>query len=144
MAFEEIALRYGDHTLDLDGDPFTEPLVQTGQMGFRTVDARHPRYINNRESGRMLNGRGYSHLLSKYKRHQITIGADEAEYYTVIPFLEAFWNAPRKYISRWNGNSWDSYIEVMADGQEFPLTEMNDDYYLPEITFNLIEVNNGL
>lgn len=139
LYYKEISLRYGDNTLDIHGDAYNGSA--SDQMEFRTVDARRPKIITFRDTGRMNNGRAYSHILGTSKRHSIVISADEADYATAVPFLENWWNAERKYIARNNGTAWQTYIEVFVEGEEFPLAELEDLYELPEVKLDMFEVS---
>lgn len=98
------------------------------------------------ETGRLLNGRAYSHIYYSYKTVNVVISADEfGEGEGVKEFFKSFWTAQHKYIAFHNGstdtygdilpNAYDDYIEVVAGDGTLPLEYIDNLIDLPEITF---------
>jgi hypothetical protein len=132
----EITFRYSSTQVT----PLTYNAQATQQLSFATVKCPDAILNTKEESGRMLNGRGYSNLLYSYRDiGDIIISADEVDS-SVLAFFEAFWTAAFKYISIY-GSGWGDYIEVLTEGGAFPLAYIDDIKDLKEITLKLHYTN---
>lgn len=93
--------------------------------------------ITDRQNGRMLNGNGYSHLRAVWREWDIVISANETINSTKNTFLRNFWKTPEsKYFKV---NSGDDFIEVIINGGEPPIEDIEGNKYLPEYKLRLIE-----
>jgi hypothetical protein len=133
---KEIALRYNDTKLsDLI---FVENA--SNQITFETVKCTDPIVNSTEESGILLNGRKFNHLLYKHRDMELVISSDEIDN-DVFDFLQSFWVARFKYISLFKGSTWGSYVQIMTESGKFPLTYIEDIKDLPEVSFNLSYAN---
>lgn len=92
-----------------------------------------------RESGRLLNGRGYSHKLYSYKTLTVTLSSDEL-YTASIEFLKNYVKAPFKYISfisLSNGSVvYSNFVEVILNDADFGMEYTDGLKDFPELTLN--------
>ncbi len=133
---KEIALRYSDTKLtDLT---FVENA--SNQTTFETVKCTDPVVSTTAETGVLLNGRKFSHLLYTHRDLEIIISSDEIDS-SVFEFLQSFWVARFKYISLFKASTWGSYVQIMTETGKFPLTYIEDIKDLPEVSFNLSYAN---
>ena len=121
---------------DLHGTAFNP--VQANQYKFECVELRRPVVSNERDSGRTLGGRGYSHLLHTTKIHSPVISTNEITS-AIATFLESFWDANFKFISLYTSGVWGNYIEVLTDSGDFPISFVDDLEDLPEVALTLTE-----
>lgn len=133
---KEIALRYNDTKLtDLI---FVESA--SNQITFETVKCTDPIVNSTEESGILLNGRKYNHLLYKHRDIEVVISSDEIDN-DVFDFLQFFWVARFKYISFYKDSTWGNYVQIMTESGKFPLAYIEDIKDLPEVSFNLSYAN---
>jgi len=131
----EIALLYSDTILtSLTFDDEAED-----QELFTPLKWTDPVINTAEDSGTLLNGRKWNHVLWKHYELDIVISADEIDA-TMLAFLQAFWTAPFKYLSIY-GSSWGDYIQVMTAGGKFPVGYVEDLKDLPEVSFTLSYTN---
>jgi hypothetical protein len=121
---------------DLHGTAFND--LQANQMYFETVDFKEPIIGAERDSGRTLSGRMFSHLIDSRRTWAAIISADELGA-NEKAFLIDFYKANFKFISIKTGANWGNYIEVVTDGGELPVTYLNELEMLPEITMKMTE-----
>lgn len=129
---KEIALRYSD--TKLESLAFDE--IADNQELFETVKCSDITINTTEESGILLNGRKYNHLLYKHNEIEIIISADEIDR-DVLAFLQEFWSARFKYISLYKDSIWGSYVQVMTESGKFPLNYIDEIRELREVSFNL-------
>lgn len=103
------------------------------QETFVPVWVSNPLPTTEGVKGRLLNGRGYSHIFYSFNKIDIVVSADEIDT-SVLEFLKQFWAAPFKYISIGNKNGTNSnYIEVFTEHGDMPIEYIDDLIDLPEI-----------
>ncbi len=115
-------------------------LANVNQKIYNPTFLSRPNLTVKRDSGRSLNGQGYSHILHKYRTLSVTLSADvlnEAE----ITFIETFLSKPYKYIAIQENNVWSGYIEVLVTEESTPITYIDELIELPEITLNFEYIN---
>lgn len=102
-----------------------------------------PRPTKSEVRGKTLSGYQYAHTLHRHLIFEMTISSTEIS--TVqeltndkLTHLLNFWNAPYRYVSYPDGAD---YIEVLTDGEEFPIAYIEGIIYLPEVTLRLTTVN---
>jgi hypothetical protein len=149
---ENIALRFSDTELtDLS---FDLGVSSTNQKLFRAVDYKSNEN-SERQAGRLLTGRAYSHLKYSFNTYNIVISADEFIDSVLLgtykyEFLKAFWKAPFIYIAFMpaDGNYWKdtdvpNYIRLTQPTGPFPISFLDDLEELKEVVFQLeaAEVN---
>ena len=92
-----------------------------------------------RETGRLLNGRGYSHTLYSYKTLTVTLSSDDL-FAAAIEFLKNYVKAPFKYISFISMNNglivYSDFVEVILNDADFGMEYIDGLKDFPEITFN--------
>jgi len=133
---KEIALRFNDTKLtDLI---FVENA--SNQITFETVKCTDPVVSTTEESGVLLNGRKFNHLLYMHRDIEVVISSDEIDN-DVFEFLQSFWVARFKYISFYKDSTWGNYVQIMTESGKFPLTYIEDIKDLPEVSFNLSYAN---
>lgn len=133
---KEIALRYSDEkltSLAFDENALNQEL-------FETVKCTDLLVNTTEESGILLNGRKFNHILYCHKDIEVIISADEIDSDT-LAFLQSFWTARFKYISIYKNSIWSSYVQVMTESGKFPLSYIDDIRDLPEVSFNLSYAN---
>ncbi len=128
-----IALRISD--TELEGVAYDD--LATNQYAFECVEFPRPIVSNERDAGKTLSGRVYSHLLNTSTIYSPVVSADELDD-TKVTFLEEFWNANKKYIALYDGTAWGNYIEVVTEAGDFPLSYVDDLEDLPEVSLKLI------
>jgi hypothetical protein len=133
----EIALRYSNDILT--SLIFNENA--SNQKLFETVKCTDLIYNKTEESGILLNGRKYNHLLYYHKDIEITISANEINNEEVLEFLQNFWIARFKYIAIQKNSNWGNYVQVITESGKFPLTYIDEIRDLPEVTLNLSYTN---
>lgn len=91
------------------------------------------------ETGRLKNGRGYSHTLWESSEYNIHIGANELQIIDNYNFVNDFFAAPFKYaIFYTSGNLQDYvYIEVYTDEKKLPVEFQDNIVLLPKINLRL-------
>lgn len=133
---KRVALHYSSTALT----SLTWNNTATEQLKFYTLSFVPP-YVNTVvDTGRTLNGKGYSNTLYKYKEYELIISADELSDTNNQAFINSFYSANYKYISIYNGTTWSSYIEVMTDGGKIPLEYLDGLEYFPELKIKLTAV----
>lgn len=133
---KEIALKYSDTKLtDLT---FIENA--SNQNTFETVKCTEPIVSTTEETGVLLNGRKFNHLLYTHKDFEVIISSDEIDS-DVFEFLQSFWVARFKYITLFKGSTWGNYVQIMTESGKFPLTYIEEIKDLPEVSFNLSYAN---
>lgn len=125
----KIALRYSDVVLSsLEYNTNAD-----NQTVFNPVWVSNPIPTTNGVKGRLLNGRGYSHIFYSFNRIEIVISADEIDN-VAFEFLKQFWTSPLKYISIENSNGTNTnYIEVFTEHGDMPIEYIDELIDLPEI-----------
>lgn len=129
----EVAIRYSDVKLtNLTFDEFAQ-----NQMKFKTVKCTDLIVNTTEETGTLLNGRKYNHLLYKHNEIEIIISADEIDRTILRTFLQVFWAAKFKYLSLYDivAAEWSNYIQVATEGGRFPLSYIDDVRELREVQF---------
>jgi hypothetical protein len=88
-------------------------------------------------AGRSLRKIEYAHLLSKRKKYKITISADELMNDDKMSFITEFYLAQ---VWKFSVDNWTTETEavIMEQGQ-MPLSFINNNKYLPELTIFLVE-----
>jgi len=127
-----IALRISD--TELEGVAYDD--LATNQYRFDCVEFPRPIVSNERDVGKTLSGRAYSHLLSRSKIYNPVISTNELDEMK-LAFLESYWDANKKYIALYDGTSWGNYIEVITESGDFPLSFIDDLEDLPEVSLKL-------
>lgn len=135
-----ISLRYSN-------EPLTSLTFgsSSNQREFDPLVNKPPFPVRDTLSGKMLNGRRYSHKTHTYLRFDITISVDELigswgsatvppQMPTGLSFLREFLLADYKYLSYPTG--W-SYIEVISEN-DIQVEYLDDNIYLPEFRLQLI------
>ena len=124
-----IVLRYSSEVLsNLEYDGTAE-----NQKSFIPVWVSNPLPSTEGVKGRLLNGRGYSHIFYSFNKIDIVISADEIDQ-VALDFLKQFWVAPFKYISIENSdNTNTNYIEVFTEHGDMPIEYIDELIDLPEI-----------
>lgn len=110
------------------------------QLTFETVKCTDPIVNTTEETGILLNGRKYNHLLYKHRDIEVVISSDEIDN-DVFEFLQFFWVARFKYISLYKDSIWGNYVQVMTESGKFPLSYIDDIRELREVSFNLSYTN---
>jgi hypothetical protein len=131
---DRIALAISD--TDLHGTAFND--AQANQYKFECIDYKRPAPSVERDSGRLLNGRGYSHVIFTTKIHSPVISANEITA-TTAAFLEDYWNSNFKFISIYSGGAWGNYIEVLTDPGDFPWAFVEELEELLEVQLKMTE-----
>lgn len=134
---KEIALRYSDERLT--SLVFDEN--STNQKLFETVKCTDLLVNKTEESGILLNGRKFNHILYCHKDIEVIISANEIYYSEILDFLQSFWIGRFKYIAIQKDSIWGSYVQVMTESGKFPLSYIDDIRDLPEVALNLSYVN---
>jgi hypothetical protein len=94
----------------------------------------------NEDSGRMHGGILYSNILDARYSHSIYL-QPKILTQTVRDFLNEFWMADFKYIQFPNESPGKNDVrQVNTSGGKIPLSRINDNKYLNEITLELTEV----
>ncbi len=133
---KEIALRYSDSKLtELAFDQNAE-----NQNMFDTVKCTDIIVNTTEESGILLNGRKFNHLLYKHKDIEIVISSDEIST-DILEFLQEYWSARFNYISLQKDSTWGNYVQIMTESGKFPLSYIDDIRDLPEVSFNFSYAN---
>lgn len=132
-----IALRYGNTALSgLEYNSTAE-----NQIVFNPVWVSNPIPTTNGVKGRLLNGRGYSHIYYSFNKIDVIISADEIDS-AVFQFLKMFWVSPFKYISIVSDSepdvvggvsTYSNYIEVFTEHGDMPIEYIDELIDLPEI-----------
>lgn len=132
-----LLFRYSDTELD-------SLTVPTGAWTAEYFTA-DPVYISeptpyvSRETGRLLNGRGYAHTLYSYKTLTVTLSSDDL-FAAAITYLKNYVKAPFKYISFIsiiNGSYvYSDFVEVILTDADFGMEYTDGLKDFPEITFN--------
>ena len=133
---KEIAFRYC--STKLTDSTFAENAQD--QLTFETVKCTDPIVNTTEETGILLNGRKFNHLLYKHRDFEVVISSDEIDS-DAFEFLQAFWVARFKYISLKKNSTWGSYVQIMTESGKFPLSYIDDIRDLPEVSFNLTYAN---
>lgn len=103
------------------------------QTVFNPVWVSNPIPSTNGVKGRLLNGRGYSHIFYSFNKIDIVISADEIDS-VAFEFLKQFWASQYKYISIENNDGTNSnYIEVFTEHGDMPIEYIDELIDLPEI-----------
>lgn len=94
-----------------------------------------------------LRGKRFKHLKWHRKTYRFIISTNELDLDhgedddTKLDFCRDFWEADYKYIYYHDGSTGGNYVEVDTEDDEFPISYMEDIYFMPEIAFNLFSVN---
>lgn len=143
---ENIALRYS--TTELTDLSFDVGISTTNQKFFRAIDCKSNE-VSERQVGRLLTGRAYSHLKYTIETYNIIISADEllksdGQDLNRFNFLKAFWKAPFIYLALMptDGNYWKNtdvpnYIRLTQPSGAFPISYIDELIDLKEVTFQL-------
>jgi len=135
---KEIALRYGDERLT--SLAFDENA--SNQELFETVKCTDLLVNKTEESGILLNGRKFNHILYCHKDIEIIISADEIYHSTILDFLQNFWISRYKYIAIYKNSTWSNYMQVITtESGRFPISYIDEIRDLPEVTLYLSCVN---
>ncbi|GAB1372750.1 hypothetical protein MASR1M45_28130 [Candidatus Kapaibacterium sp.] len=134
---KEIALRYGDERLT--SLVFDEN--STNQKLFETVKCTDLLLNKTEESGILLNGRKFNHILYCHKDIEVIISSDEIYHSEILDFLQNFWIGRFKYIAIQKDSIWGNYEQVMTETGRFPITYIDEIRDLPEVALNLSYVN---
>jgi len=134
---KEIALRYTNQKLTSLVFDENAP----NQRLFETVKCTDLLINKTEETGVLLNGRKFSHMLYCHQEIEIVISADEIYNSEILDFLQNFWIGRFKYIAIQKNSIWSNYMEVVTESGKFPLTYIDDIRNLREVTFNLSYVN---
>lgn len=93
-----------------------------------------------REAGRTLRKNEFNHLLSKRYIYKITISADELYSSSNFNFLKNFYNANGGWQLSTTGTGTNDFFEVvLKEAGEMPVTYLEENMNLPELTFTLID-----
>ncbi len=128
-----IAFRYS--ATELTGADISYDSAAANQKLYNCRIPKKPQYDNAKESGDLLNGYSFSHVLWRKRIYSFTISADELDS-TGEDFFDNYYVAPFKYIC-------DTsllilvYIEVVEMDKNVPKTYEEDITFLPEITLLL-------
>lgn len=134
---KEIALRYSDERLtSLDYDENS-----TNQKLFETVKCTDLLVNKTEESGILLNGRKFNHILYCHRDIEVIISADEIYHSEILDFLQSFWIGRFKYIVIQKDSIWGNYVQVMTETGRFPISYVDEIRDLPEVALNLSYVN---
>lgn len=134
---EDIAFRYSDaevQSLSFDG----EAALQKKHRSLKLTDLICDSTV---ESGVLLSGRKYSHVLWTHKSFEVVVSSDSIATQADLNFLQEFWKAKFKYVSLKSGSTWGDYFEVATEGGLFPLSYIEDVRSLKEVSFVLSTVN---
>lgn len=134
---KEIALRYGDESLT--SLVFDEN--STNQKLFETVKCTDLLLNKTEESGILLNGRKFNHILYCHRDIEVIISADEIYHSGILDFLQSFWIGRFKYIAIQKDSIWGNYEQVITETGRFPVTYIDEIRDLPEVALNLSCVN---
>jgi hypothetical protein len=121
----------GEH-LDDDDNPT--------QKVYYTIDAKRPILNTNLDSGNLLNGRYYAHLLYKHYKYKFVISANEITE-DDINFFERYWSALTKFIAIETNGTFGNYIEVETNGGALPIEYIDGVESMPEIILEITTVN---
>lgn len=92
------------------------------------------------ESGTVLSGRNYQHRTRKFIEYNITISADQLLTAGDVAFFQEYWTAPYIYVAFHSGSGWSNFVEVSNGGGVCPMSYVDGNYNLPEITMKLTTV----
>jgi hypothetical protein len=114
-------------------------------QAFEAAELYPPKILKNRAAyGPTKRGYKGEHILTLHKEQEVALSSNTLNP-TKIAFLKAFWSAPYKYMSlvktSYTSPVWNDYEEVYEDGEEFPISYLEDDLYLPEVKMKLVKVN---
>lgn len=133
--YYKIVLRYSDTPItSLDYDSGA-----TNQAEFECTFISPPIKSVVQDSGRLLNGRGYSHKLYATTEYDVDISANDLNNQTDIDYIQNWWISPYKYAIFYKTGQLSTYdyVEVMTDGGRCPFEFMENIVMLPEVKFKL-------
>ena len=134
---KEIALRHSISKLS----NLTFEENASDQLTFETVKCNDPILNITEESGILLNGRKFNHILYSHRDIEVIISADEIYHSEILDFLQNFWIGRFKYIAIQKDSIWGNYVQVMTETGRFPISYIDEIRDLPEVALNLSYVN---
>lgn len=129
---KKVVLKYSTEKLiDFEFDDESE-----NQILFETVKLTDLIPETLEETGILLNGRKYNHILHLHYNIDLTISANEITDIE-FEFLKNFWTAKYKYISLLQEGVFSGYKRVFTEGGKLPITYIEEINYLKEVAFSL-------